>query len=214
MNIILQDTDALQLMAAQLTREQAGLRLAPVCKYWLKFVRAADAAAAAGAVEFWREGLPTWSLERVLPRIDRLCDASDFLGVEYEPRGLLKTLAAYIERLHGDGIVKLVFDRALATKGKKASLLGCHTLQVLESFRFLSELHQWVANANSRDAAIDEYHPELSGWVASDAILALLCSLGLKRSRVTCKQTRRTVWFPADKRVAKNEPLWHKAYVA
>jgi hypothetical protein len=33
MNIILQDADALQLMAAQLTREQAGLRLAPVCKH-------------------------------------------------------------------------------------------------------------------------------------------------------------------------------------
>jgi hypothetical protein len=84
MNILLQDRDALQLISAQLTREQAGLRLAPVCKYWLKFVRAADAAAAVGAVEFWREGLPTWSLERVLPRIDRLCDASEFLGVEYE----------------------------------------------------------------------------------------------------------------------------------
>jgi hypothetical protein len=150
----------------------------------------------------------------VLPRIDRLCDASEFFSVEYEPRGLLKTLAAYIEHLHEDGTVKLVFDRALASKGKKASLLGCHTLQVLEPFLFLSELHQWVADANRRDAAVNQYHPELTGWDASEAILGLLHRLGLKRRRVTRKQTRRTVCFPANKRVAKNEPLWHRAYVA
>ena len=214
MNILLRGQDALQLIAAQLTREQAGLRLAPVCKHWLQFVRAADAAAAAGAAEFWREGLPMWSLERVLPRIDRLCDASQFLGVEYEPRGLLKTLAAYIEHLHEDGTVKLVFDRALAKTGKKASLLGCHTLQVIDPFRFLSEMHRWVADANRRAAAVNEYHPALCGWDASDAILGLLRSLGLKRRRVTRKQPRRMVWFPADKRLAKNEPLWHRAYVA
>ena len=214
MNILLQDTDALQQIVAQLTREQAGLRLAPVCKYWLKFVRAADEAAAAGAVEFWRQGLQRWSLERVLPRIDRLCDASEFLGVEYEPRGLLKTLAAYIEHLHEDGTVKLVFDMALAKTGKKASLMGCHTLQVIDPFRFLSELHRWVADANRRAAAVNEYHPDLSGRDPSEAILGLLHRLGLKRRRVTRKQTRRTVCFPANKRVAKNEPLWHRAYVA
>ena len=85
---------------------------------------------------------------------------------------------------------------------------------MLEPFRFLSVLHQWVADANRRAAAVNEYHPELSGWDASDAILGLLRSLGLKRRRVTRKQPRRMVWFPADKRLAKNEPLWHRAYVA
>jgi hypothetical protein len=214
MNTLLRDKDALHVIAAQLTREQAGLMLATVCKAWAEFVCAADAAAHAGAVEFWRQGLPTWSLERVFPRIDRLCDASEFHGVEYQPRGLLKMFAANIEALHEDDIVKLVFDKALATKGKKASLLGCHTLQVLDPYRFRLQLHLWVVDANRRAAAVNEYHPELTGLGVSEAILDLLRRLGLKRRRVTRKQTRRTVWFPADKRVEKDEPLWHRAYVA
>ena len=215
MNIILQDTDTLQLIAAQLTREQAGLRLAPVCKCWLKFVRASDAAFATGAVECWREGLPTWSIERVLPRIDRVFDEALLkFGVTFDSRALLKEFAFYIECLHEDGIVKLVFDRALAMKGKKASLMGCHTLQVLNPFLFLSELHEWVADAERRAAATNEYYDELSGYNPSVAILGLLHSLGLKKRRVTRKHRHRTVWFPADKRVAKKETLWHRAYVA
>jgi hypothetical protein len=210
MIILLRDQDALQLIAAQLTREQAGLRLAPVCKHWLQFVRAADAAAHAGAAEIWRAVPPTWSLERVLPRIDRFCTASMWWGLEEENRVLLNAFAGNIDALREEGVVELVFDKALACRGKKASLLGCHTLKVLDAFQFLSRMHRWV-NDTQRGAGFSE----LEGWdTHSDAILDLLRRLGLKRRRVTRKQPRRMVWFPADKRLAKNEPLWHRAYVA
>lgn len=211
MNIILQDRDALQLMAAQLTREQAGLRLAGVCKDWWKFVRAADAAALAGAAEFWLAVPPTWSLERVLPRIDRFCTASMWWGFEEENRGLLNLFAGKIDMLREEGVVELVFDKTLARRGKKASIMGCHTLKVLDAFQFLSRMHGWVHDTQMTGQG----YSELEGWdTPSDAILDLLGRLGLKRRRVTRKQPRRMVWFPADKRLAKNEPLWHRAYVA
>jgi hypothetical protein len=215
MNILLQDTDALQLMAAQLTREQAGLRLASVCKYWLKFVRVADAAAVAGAAEFWRAVPRTWSLERVLPRIDRFCTASMWWGLEEENRGLLNAFAGNIDVLREEGVVELVFDKALARRGKKASLMGCHTLKVLDMFQFLSGMHGWVNDTQRGAGMSGQGFSELEGWdTPSDDILDLLRRLGLKRRRVTRKQPRRMVWFPADKQLAKNEPLWHRAYVA
>lgn len=215
METILRDSDALQLIAAQLTREQGGLLLAAVCKAWAAFVRAADAAGDAGAVAAWRPGLETYSLERVLPRIDRLCDASMWYGVDEEPRALLKSFAGYVGSLHDSGVVKFVFDRSLATRGKKPSLLGCHTLQVLQPLRFRCELHQWIADTQARAAQLNRGWPELEAYEdPSEVILDLLRRLGLRRRRVTRKQTRRTVFFPADKRVAKNEPLWHRVYVA
>jgi hypothetical protein len=215
MNILLQDRDALQLIAAQLTREQAGLRLAPVCKDWWKFVRAADAAGDAGARELWREGLAPYHLERVLARITRFCDDEMWYGLDEQPRESLMALAAFIDQLHDNGVVNFVFDRPLATKGKKQpSLLGCHRLEVLEPYTFRCDLHRWVAERQKKEELKNRGWPELEGFEdPSEGIVDLLRRLGLKRRRVTRAQTRRKVFFPADKRVPKNDLLWHRAYV-
>ena len=55
---------------------------------------------------------------------------------------------------------------------------------------------------------------ELEGYeVPAEGIVDILRRLGLKRRRVTRAQPRRKVFFPADKRVPKNDLLWHRAYV-
>lgn len=213
MQNFLRHQDALQLIAAQLTREEGGLKLAAVCKAWAAFVRAADAEADAGAVEVWRQGLETYHVERVLGRIERFCDAAMWYGLDEEPRESLMTLAVVLDKLHDHGFVKFVFDRPLATKGKKPSLLGCHRLEVLDPYRFRCDLRRWVIDEKMVAAVLKLGH-ELEGYNdPSGAVVDLLRRLGLKRRRVTRKQTRRTVFFPADKRVPKNEPLWHRAYV-
>jgi hypothetical protein len=212
MDALLRDKDALQLLAAQLTRKEAGLMLAPLCRAGAKFVRETDAGAGK-AFAIWREVPPMWSLELVLRRIDRFCAASEWYGLEYEPRRLLEMLATRMDALREEGVFELVFDRTLAAKGKRASLLGCHTLKVLDPFKFRSELHRWVADTQRRAALRNTSWEELSGFDdPSDAILDLLRKLGLKRRRVSRRVTRRTIRFPADARVAKNEPLWHRAY--
>lgn len=214
MNIILRDKDALQLIAAQLTREQGGLMLATVCKAWAAFVRDADAAADAGAGEVWRQGLETYHVERVLGRITRFCDRRMWYGLDDEPRESLVALAAFIDQLHGKGVVKLVFDRPLATKGKKPSLLGCHRLEVLKPHTFRGDLLSWVEEIMQNEESKHIGWPELEGYeIPSEGIVDLLRRLGLKRRRVTRAQTRRKVFFPADKRVPKNDLLWHRAYV-
>jgi len=208
-------TDALQLIAAQLTREQGGQMLAAVCKAWAAFVRAADAAAEAGAGEVWRKGLAPYHLERVLARITRFCDDEMWYGVDEQPRESLMDLAVAVDKLHAEGVVKFVFDRSLAKQGKTPSLLGCHRLEVLNPHRFRDGLRQWAVDKQETAAARHRGWPELEGYEdVSEAIVDLLHRLGLKRRRVTRTQTRRKVFFPADKRVPKQEPLWHRAYVA
>jgi hypothetical protein len=80
----LRDRDALQLVAAQLTREDAGLKLAPLCKAGAAFVRAADAAVDAGQPETWREGPQMWNLARTHERLERryAVDGEDVVGLE------------------------------------------------------------------------------------------------------------------------------------
>lgn len=215
MNTLWLDKDALQLIAAQLTREQGGRMLAAVCRAWAAFVRAADAAADAGADEVWRKGLAPYHLERVLARITRFCDSTMWYGLDEEPRNSLLALATFIDQLHGQGVVKLVFDRPLATKGKKPSLLGCHRLEVLKPHAFRSDLISWVEERKQMEEYKGEGWPELEGYeVPAEGIVDILRRLGLKRRRVTCAQPRRKVFFPADKRVPKNDLLlWHRAYV-
>jgi len=219
MNALLHDKDALQLIAAQLTRKEAGLMLAPLCRAGAKFVRETDAGAGKKkdrqALAIWREAPPMWSLELVLRRIDRFCAASEWWGLEYEPRGLLEMLATRMDALREEGVFELVFDVTLAAQEKRTSLLGCHTLKVLDPFKFRSELHRWVADTQRSSALRNTSWEELSGFDnPSDAILYLLRKLGLKRRRVSRRVARRTIRFPADARVAKNEPLWHRAYYA
>jgi hypothetical protein len=54
MQRVLADADVLQLIAAQLSREQAGRLLAPLCKAGLKVVREADRREDAGLQAGWR----------------------------------------------------------------------------------------------------------------------------------------------------------------
>lgn len=211
MQALLRDADVMQLIAAQVTREQAGLGLAPSCKAWANFVRVADKAADAGGAEIWRKGMPMWSLERVIPRIDRFCDDTQYWGLDEHPRELLKVLAAHLEQLHTTGTIKLVFDMALAKRQKQASLMGCHRLQVLEPYTFRGVLHDWVHDAKRRAAALNTYHDTFEDCSPSEAILELLHGLGLQRRRTTRKQKRRSLRFP-EHRDLRDEPLWHRAY--
>jgi len=219
MNALLHSKDALQLIAAQLTRKEAGLMLAPLCRAAAKFVRETDARAGQKKNHqypaIWREAPPMWSLELVMRRIDRFCAASEWYGLEYEPRHLLEMFATRMDALREEGVFELVFDLTLAAKRKRASLLGCHTLKVLDPFKFRSELHRWVAETEAIAAMQNTSWVELSGWDdPSDAILDLLRKLGLKRRRVSRRVARRTIRFPADARIPKDEPLWHRAYHA
>lgn len=208
MQALLRDKDVMQLIAAQLTREQAGLGLARSCWDWAHFVRAVDKAEDKDGAEIWRKGLPMWRLERVLPRIDRFCDATAYYGLDEHPRELLKVLATHLEIMQTTGTIKMVFDMALARKNKQASLMGCHRLEVLQPYMFRDQLHGWVRDAKKLAAALDTYHDTFEDCSPSEAILSLLRILGLQRRRITSKQRARSLRFPAH----PDEPLWHRVY--
>ncbi len=191
-------------------------------------MRAADAAADAGAVEVWRKGPQLFRLDLVLLRIEQLCQKGHVTHEHY-PDGLLRVFACIIDDLHEQRVVKLVFHRALATKGKLPSALGCHELQIIEPYEFLNRLREWVFEARRRAAQVGAHHHALEGD-ASEAVLGLLHLLGLRPLTVaketrhqdkgpdgccdcpSCSQLR--IMHPADQRVWQGEKLWHRGYYA
>jgi hypothetical protein len=142
MQALLLDKDALELLAEQLTREEAGLLLAPLCRAAAAFVRAADKAAVndagATAAAVFRQGPPMWCLERTYERLEMkyAVDGEEPGGLEL----VLRSLATEIEQLRQEGICELEFNFAKACAGKKTCLLGCHALYVHEPVKFLVRL--------------------------------------------------------------------------
>jgi hypothetical protein len=135
------------VVASFVTREQAGRLLAPLCKAWLKLVRAADAAEDAGQPPKWLAGPPMWQIDRVIARINACC-WPNVPGLA----GVLRSLARMIWHLVEQNSVVPVFDRREACAGRQASVLGCHRLQVLNVEHLL-----WHAEAWARGPTVDEF---------------------------------------------------------
>jgi hypothetical protein len=97
----LQDADTLQAVAAWLTREEAGLLLAPLCKAGRTLVRAADAAEDAEQKQIWLDGQPMWDIDRVYARINNHWGVNHNEDVGAVPglADVLKSLATTIETL-------------------------------------------------------------------------------------------------------------------
>jgi hypothetical protein len=149
------DADALLSVAAQLTREEAGRLLAPLCRAGAALVRAADAAEDAGQPEMWRGGRPMWGIHRVCARIDARW-AGDLPGLAE----VLKSLARTIESLVEYDAVERVFERREARARRQASVLGCHRLLVLDAAHFLWHMEDWTRRKcrdESAQAAVRVY---------------------------------------------------------
>jgi hypothetical protein len=134
----LQDADTLQAVAAWLTREEAGLLLAPLCKAGRTLVRAADAAEDAGQKQIWLDGQPMWDIDRVYARIDKRWGVDDNADAVPGLADVLKSLATTIETLVEILCAERVFERSEARAGRQASVLGCHRLVVVDAERSYS----------------------------------------------------------------------------
>ena len=169
---------------------------------------AADAAADAGGAEVWREGPSIWNLARTHERLERKYakDGEDICGLEL----VLQSLTREIDFLCAAGFVELVFDRAAALAGKKASLLGCHTLRVLHPMEFLTEMMMrgWTIGVLREGKYAAATVRTFAGPTASHTVINLLAELGLKRPGG--KYSR----FGLHPNVKRSEPLWQKKYVA
>lgn len=205
---LLLDADALQAVAAWLTREQAGLLLGPLCRAGAVFVRAADAAEDAGRPEIWLYGPPPWLLGRVQERIERTY--AEHAGGMPGLYRVLQSLALLIHNMHEDEIIELVFDRSQARARKNASVLGCHTLRVLHAPDFLWTFRAWI-HRMSRQAwarhSLNRY-----GWRGkcphTHYVLNLFKELGL------CARRGREMRFGAHPEVSPQEVLWAREYVS
>lgn len=201
MQRLLQDKDAAGFLAARVTREQAGILIAPLCKAGAAFVQAADAAADAGQADIWRKGPPPWNLQRVIARIDSVDESMVGLGL------VLKSLAKDIDFMRACGFVELVFYRRAACNQKQASMLGCHTLRVVNPWQFLRAMEMWVCNEFPKPYAKTTMW-NFADRTISHLVINLLAQLGLKR-----KGGKNSRCGPHPK-VKSNEPLWVKTYVA
>lgn len=212
------DADALLSVAAQLTREEAGRLLAPLCRAGAALVRAADAAEDAGQPEMWRGGRPMWGIHRVCARIDARW-AGDLPGLAE----VLKSLARTIESLVEYDAVERVFERREARARRQASVLGCHRLLVLDAAHFLWHMEDWTRRKcrdESAQAAVRVYGNAKEGSSSrrtrsppTQLVLNLLGLLGLQVRR------GRGMRFPPDPHIRPvdrhlREPLWNREYVA
>jgi hypothetical protein len=206
----LQDADTLQAVAAWLTREEAGLLLAPLCKAGRTLVRAADAAEdAAGQKQIWLDGQPMWDIDRVYARIAKRWpeDGDGVPGLA----GVLRTLARMIENLVEYTCVERVFERREARAGRQASVLGCHRLVVVDAENFLFHMEDWVRRTRFDVAArptVRVYGNKRRDKPETQLVLNLLQVLGLRAGR------GRGMRLPPDVDVAANEVLWVRQYVA
>jgi hypothetical protein len=214
------DNDIMTLLARQLTREQAGIKLALLCKAGAEFVRAADkreselvAANALGGRSIWREDRPMWNLQRTYERL------RNRYAVDGEDPGsqerVLRSLAAEIVQLHIEKICELEFEAEMACDGKKMSLLGCHTLYVLDPVMFLVRLTDKWLTAEMQKEYSRLYMRAVFNHKPGAMILNLFEALGFKRPKgrkSRCEYDAKR--FRGDRCVSKTEPLWHERYVA
>ena len=211
MQRLLENKDAMQAVAAALTREQAG-KLARVCKAASQFVRDADNQADAGRPDGFVACAPMWDLERTRARIAARYPESmprDFWRAE--TMRIMNLLAAELVDMHEVRIVRLVFERAAARVGRKPSLFGCHKLEVLHAHVFMTHMSWWFATLRQSAPS-----GALARWACANnpkpsrRVLLMLQEGGL---RVRGKKYR----VPLDARyesVHQSEALWHSAYWA
>jgi hypothetical protein len=212
------------------------MMLAPLCKAVLAFVRACDKAAHACKPEPWREGTPMWSPDRTRRRIcphreerlrlllpppnsddskdneyysdsyDSYCSNDDLYTPEYYRTCWLTATASRIDFCRTACFVELVFDPSAACDSKPCSLLGCHTLRVIDPMAFLRSMQ--IDDIAVQDgvicAGLKRLH-HVTTAKGTRAVVKLLQSLGLK----WCKGR-----FAPHPEVHPKEPLWHKQYVA
>ena len=210
MQLVLEDV--LRSVAAWLTREEAGRLLAPLCKAGAEVVRAGDGAddAADSAKSFWQWELAPWALFRSQPRIAaRYPEGGSLPGL----RMVLQSLALQLYDLEQDGLVEMVFDRRAACAGQQASVLGCHTLRVLDAYEFLTTMQCWLARMRRKPEAAPSVWRYGSGSGRNNPHKAgtcfvrnLLKELGL--------HARRGTRFGRDDEVAPREVLWNREWVA
>ena len=177
MQALLFDTDAMLAVAQHMTREEAGLLLAPLCKAGATFVRGADDAAMGGSIGMRSIGDP-WKpmidLDTTCKRIERKYGPGD-------NRLLLELLATEIALLTKARVCELVFCLSAARAGQRPSLLGCHLLRLIEPKKFwcLAMLY-WIPDElphllNSTSETV------VYKGTAFQTVFNLFCALGLKR---------------------------------
>ena len=204
---MLVDQDTMQAVAAWLTREQAGQKIALLCKAGAEFVKAADRAEDAGQADIWLGGPEPWEIQRVCARIDA-CWGHDVHAASLAY--VLKSLATAIDILGQVGTVEHVFDRQSARALQQASMLGCHRLLVLDPAHFLFEMQVWVHSMcidTQAHGAVRVYGNKRKRQHPTQLVLNLLKELGLVPRR-----GRGMRWSPDPD--DKHEPLWNRYYVA
>ena len=217
------DADTIQALAPWITREDAGRLLAPLCRAAATVVRAADAAEDAGHPEIWRRGPPMWDIARVNARIDaRWAEDADYHSFGLDR--VLKSLAVEIQAALEDDDIELVFERRQARARRQASVLGCHSLRVLDAKHFLWTMQTWVIRTGRQDWAhhsvwryggrsrLNSHRQAHAGRTPGNAntqlVLNLLHVLGLRARRGPGMR------FDADEDVREDEVLWNREYVA
>ncbi len=215
------DADTIQALAPWITREDAGRLLAPLCRAAATVVRAADAAEDAGHPEIWRRGPPMWDIARVNARIDaRWAEHADYHAFGLDR--VLKSLAVEIQAALEDDDIELVFERRQARARRQASVLGCHSLRVLDPKHFLWTMQTWAIRTARQDWAhhsvwryggrsrrTQQAHAGRTPSTANtQLVLNLLHVLGLRARRGPGMR------FDADEDVREDEVLWNREYVA
>ena len=214
MQRLLQDPDAMQAVAAQLTRAQA-VALARSCRAGRAFASAADARADSGLPDGFAVEAPMWALERTRARVAAWWPQTMPRNVWRQNTTLvMNALAAELVRQQELGVARLVFHRAAARMGRRLSVFGCHRLEVLDGYAFLENMEAWFARmrATAPSAALGQFAVNERCYVhtkPSSIVWAMLRTGGLK---IRGKKYR--LADDAVHGVGGAEALWHSAYWA
>jgi hypothetical protein len=201
------DADVLPLIAAGLSREQAG-RLLVFCKAGAQLVRLADAREDAGLPSGWRWGAwPLFEVQRVRARVWALH------GGDVGLARVLESLVTALDELHfttsPDAAIEYVFERKLACAGVPPSTLGVHRLRVRDGTELVRCMRAWVRVVGHYEYAAATVR-RLGRGGSTQLVLGLLKVLGLVPARGRGLKAAR------DERVhaVHQDPLWHREFVA
>ncbi len=213
MQRVLASADVLQVIAAQLSREQAG-RLLVFCKAGRDFVREVDKREDEGVKPLWRRGAwPLFEVQRTRARVWALYGSDGGLA------RVLESLVTALHELHfttgpEDPAFEYVFDRQLACAGVQPSVVGVHRLRVRDNTEFVSCMKLWARTTGYADWALATMHRYgRDRGARTQVVLKLLKVLGLVPAR------GRGLKAPPDSSVhavhaQHQDPLWHREFVA
>lgn len=214
MEAVLKNPDVLQVLAAQLSREQAGRLLAPLCKAGRDFVRGVDKREDAGLKPPWRRGAwPLYEVQRTRARVWAVYGSDEGLA------RVLESLVTALHELHfttspDDPAFAYVFDRKAACDGVQPSVLGVHRLRVFDNTEFVCRLKLWARVTGYADwAKATMYRYGRDRGPRTQVVLRLLKVLGLIPAR------GRGLKAPPDSSVhavhaQHKDPLWHTEFIA